>query len=99
MKIECAVMLLLTALIAGCSNDPGPMEGTWKADGPLPFTITFRSGETEAMGVIEHVDYTVKGNVVSVTYKDGLMQGSAIKFVIADHNTAVNSMYTLRRVQ
>lgn len=31
-------------------------------------TITFRPGETEAMGVIEPVDYETKGNAVKVTY-------------------------------
>lgn len=90
---------MLLVLLAGCTDTPGPLAGTWKADGPLPFTITFRPGETEAMGVIEQVDYKVQGNVVKVIYKDGLMKGSAIKFVIADHNTAVNPIYTLRRIR
>ncbi|MGZ4925330.1 MAG: hypothetical protein ACXV4B_02630 [Halobacteriota archaeon] len=61
-------------------------------------TIAFRAGETEAMGVIEHVDYSTKGNVVTVTYRDGLMKGSAIAFKMVDGDTAVNSMYTLRRI-
>ncbi|THC43221.1 hypothetical protein C2862_13325 [Massilia sp. Mn16-1_5] len=62
-------------------------------------TITFRPGETETMGVIEQVDYTTKGNVVKVTYKDGMMKGSSIPFTLVDHNTATNPMYTLRRVR
>lgn len=51
------------------------------------------------MGVIEKVDYTTNGNVVKVTYKDGLMEGSAIAFTIVNRNTATNPMYTLRRIR
>jgi len=51
------------------------------------------------MGVIEQVDYATKGNVVKVTYKDGMMKGSAIAFTIVDRNTVTNPMYTLRRIQ
>lgn len=91
--------LLLVATLAGCNRSPGPLEGTWKADGLVPMTITFRPGETEAMGVIEKVDYTTNGNVVKVTYKDGLMKGSAIAFTIVNRNTATNPMYTLRRIR
>jgi hypothetical protein len=62
-------------------------------------TITFRPGETETMGVIEQVDYATNGKVVKVTYKDGIMEGSAIAFTIVDRNTVTNPMYTLRRIQ
>jgi hypothetical protein len=62
-------------------------------------TIAFRSGETETLGVIEQVAYTTEGNVVKVTYKDGMMKGSSIAFTIVDRNTATNPMYTLRRVR
>jgi hypothetical protein len=86
-------------LLAGCSGSPGPLEGTWKASGPMPMTITFRPGETEAMGVIEHVDYKTEGNSVEVTYKDGLMKGSSMRYVIVDRNTATNPMFTLHRVR
>lgn len=98
MKIRYAVLLSLV-FVAGCGGSAGQLEGTWKADGPVPMTITFRPGETEAMGVIEHVDYKASGNAVEVTYKDGLMKGSSIKFVILNRNTAKNPMYTLRRVR
>lgn len=91
-----AALLLATALV-GCNRSPGALEGTWKADGLVPMTITFRPGETEAMGVIEKVDYATNGNVVKVTYKDGMMKGSTIAFTIVDQNTATNPMYTLRR--
>ena len=50
------------------------------------------------MGIIEHVDYKAEGNAVQVTYKDGMMKGSSMKFVLVDRETATNPMYTLRRV-
>lgn len=62
-------------------------------------TIIFRPGETETMGVIEHVDYKTEGTSVEVTYKDGLMKGTSMKFVLVDPNTATNPMYTMRRVR
>jgi len=98
MKIYIILAAAIGVLLAGCSGSPGPLEGTWKASGPVPMTITFRPGETEAMGVIEHVDYKAEGNTVEVTYKDGLMKGSSMKFVLVDHNMATNPMFTLRRV-
>ncbi|MFC5476569.1 hypothetical protein [Massilia suwonensis] len=98
MKLKFTAALLLTLLVAGCGGSPGQLEGTWRADA-MPMTITFRPGETETMGVIERVDYATKGNVVKVTYKDGLMKGSSINFVIQDPNTATNPMYTLRRIR
>jgi hypothetical protein len=51
------------------------------------------------MGIIEQVAYTAEGNVVKVTYKDGMMKGSSTAFTIVDKNTATNPMYTLRRVR
>lgn len=62
-------------------------------------TIAFRSGETEAMGVIEQVSYVTEGNVVKVTYEDGMMKGSSIAFTIIDKNTAINPLYTLHRIR
>ena len=91
--------LLLVATLTGCNRSPGALEGTWKADGLVPMTITFRPGETETMGVIEQVDYATSGNVVKVTYKEGMMKGSAIAYTIVNPNTATNPMYTLRRIR
>ncbi|MGZ5198267.1 MAG: hypothetical protein ACXWC4_00720 [Telluria sp.] len=99
MKIYPIAAAVIGLLLAGCNGSPGALEGTWMASGPLPMKITFRTGETETMGVIEHVDYKVAGNTVQVTYKDGLMKGSSMKFVFVDSNTATNPMYTLRRVR
>lgn len=99
MKRHIIAALLLAATVAGCSRSPGALEGTWKADGLVPMTVTFRPGETEAMGVIEPVDYVTKGGVVKVTYKDGMMKGSSIAFTIVDQDTATNPTYTLRRIR
>lgn len=99
MKTRYIALTAMLLFIAGCGGSPGQLEGTWRADGLVPMTIIFRTGETESMGVIEHVDYKAVGNVVEVTYKDGLMKGSSIKFVLPNRNTAQNSMFTLRRVQ
>lgn len=65
----------------------------------MPMTITFRPGETEAMGIIEHVNYKTEGNSVVVTYKDGLMKGASMKYLIVDRNTATSPMLTLHRVR
>jgi hypothetical protein len=92
-------VVALAAILAGCSGSPGALEGTWRAGGPLPMTITFRPGETEAMGVIEHVDYKTEGSTVQVTYKDGMMKGSSMRFVLVDRDTATNPMYTLHRMR
>ena len=59
------------ASLAACGTDPGPLAGTWKMAGLVQMTIHFRSGETEAMGVIEPVSYEVRGNDVFVTYMPG----------------------------
>ena len=99
MRNHTIAALLMVTTLAGCNRSPGALEGTWKADGLVPMTITFRSGETEAMGVIEQVDYATNGNVVKVTYKDGMMKGTAIAFTIVNQDTAANPMYTLRRIQ
>lgn len=98
MTIRFTVLLSLVFL-AGCSGSPGRLEGAWKSDGPIPMTIIFRPGETESMGVIEHVDYKSTGDAVEVMYKDGLMKGSSMKFILRDSDTAQNSMFTLHRVR
>jgi hypothetical protein len=99
MKTYLIASIAVGMLLAGCSGSPGTLEGTWKASGPMSMTITFRPGEMEAMGVIEHVDYKAEGNSVEVTYRDGLMKGSSMKYVIVDRNTATNPMFTLHRVR
>lgn len=99
MKKYPSPIIAIGMLLAGCSGSPGPLEGTWNASGPMPMTITFRPDEAEAMGVIEHVNYKAEDNSVVVTYKDGLMKGSSMKYVLVDRNTATNPMLTLHRVR
>jgi len=99
MKKLFVALAAIGILLTGCSGSPGPLEGTWAASGPMPMTIIFRPGETETMGVIEHVDYKADANTVEVTYKDGLMKGTSMKFVLVEPNTATNPMYTIRRVR
>jgi hypothetical protein len=99
MRNRFTTTLLLLVALTGCNRSPGALEGTWKSEGIMPMTIAFRPGETEAMGVIEQVDYKTEGNVVKVIYKDGMMKGSSIAFTMVDRNIATNPMYTLRRVR
>ena len=96
-RITAAVLLSLVLAACGDSG-PGPLAGTWQAGGVMPLKTTFRSGETETMGIIEHVGYDVQGQSVIVTYKDGLMKGTAVRFVIVDATTAQAMNLTYRKV-
>ena len=90
---------LLIATLSACGNDPGPLAGTWKMNGPIPMTVQFRSGETEAMGMIEKVSYEVKGNDVIVTYKDGLAKGTAMRYTVVGNNTLRTELGSLQRIK
>ena len=93
-----AAALLSLALVACGDSSPGPLAGTWQADGVMPLKTTFRDGETETMGIIEHVSYDVQGQSVIVTYKEGLMKGTAVRFVLVSPTTAQAMSMTYRRV-
>lgn len=97
------LMLLLVALtilgLAGCGRDPGPLEGTWRMTGVVPATITFRAGETESMGMIEKVSYGVRGKDVLVTYKNGLAEGTSIRYTVLSPNHLRSELGDLRRIQ
>lgn len=93
-----AAVALAVSLTACGDSSPGPLAGTWQASGLLPMKVSFRSGETEAMGVIEKVGYKKDGNSVIVTYKDGLMKGSAVRFQLVDYKTAQAMGITYRKV-
>ena len=96
-RIITAIFLALA--LAGCGDSsPGPLAGTWQAGGVMPLKVTFRTGETETMGIIEHVAYDVQGQSVIVTYKDGLMKGTAVRFVLVDSTTAQAMNLTYRKV-
>lgn len=91
--------LLLLVLSACSGNDPGPLAGTWRMGGLVPMTVQFRSGETEALGVIEKVSYEIKGNDVLVTYSDGIAKGMAMRYTITGQGTAQTELGTLQRIQ
>lgn len=97
LRIVFAVFLAL-ALTACGDSSPGPLAGTWQSAGFLPMKTTFRSGETESMGVIEKVGYKVDGQSVIVTYKDGMMKGTALRFVMVNPTTARALDTTYRRL-
>ena len=90
--------LLAMALSACGDSSPGPLAGTWQSAGVLPIKTTFRNGETESMGIIEKVGYKVDGQSVIVTYKDGMMKGSALRFVMINPTTANALDTTYRKV-
>jgi hypothetical protein len=96
-RILAALLLALTLAACGDSS-PGPLAGTWQAGGIMPMRIAFRPGETEAMGFIEKVGYKTDGSSVLVTYKDGLMKGSSVRFQLLDANTVRGLDMTFRRV-
>lgn len=61
-------------------------------------TVQFRSGETEALGIIDKVSYEQKGRDVIVTYKSGLLMGTAIRYTLTGSNTARSELGPLQRV-
>ncbi|MCV2355382.1 hypothetical protein LNV09_14605 [Paucibacter sp. B2R-40] len=91
--------LVLSLLLAACGDSsPGPLAGTWQAAGAMPLKISFRDGETESMGLIEKVSYKTEGKAVLVTYKDGLMKGTAVRFELVNPTTAKAMNLTYRKV-
>ena len=98
-KFLVIVTALLGIMLSACGNDPGPLAGTWKMNNPIPMTVQFRSGETEAMGLIEKVSYEVKGNEVIVSYKDGLSKGMSMRYTVTGANTLRNELGAFQRVK
>ena len=92
--------LFIAAFVASCGgNDPGPLAGTWRMTGSMPMTVQFRSGETEALGIIEKVSYEARGQEVIVSYRDGPMKGTSIRYTMTGPNTARTELGTLQRVR
>lgn len=97
--IRTLLVAALTIVLSACGDSsPGLLAGTWKVSGGVPITITFRSGETETMGMIEKVGYATDGQSVVVTYKDGIMKGTAIRFSLLSPTTAQAMNMTYRKV-
>jgi hypothetical protein len=92
--------ILSLFLLTACSkNDPGPLAGTWEQTGAMQMIVHFRPGEMEALDVIEKVSYEVQGQDVLVTYKDGPMKGSTIRYTMVGPYTARTQMGTLKRMR
>lgn len=97
--LKLPAIIIFMQLLVACSNSPGPLAGTWRLAGFMPMTIQFRDGETEAVGIIEKVSYEVRGNDVLVTYKDGLMKGTSMRYTIVASGTARTELGTLSRIK
>jgi hypothetical protein len=94
-----ALFLALTVAACSDSGSPGPLEGNWQMKGIMPMTVTFRQGETEALGMIEKVSYKTEGNDVLVTYLDGLAKGTTLRYTMTGPDTARTELGTLQRVR
>ncbi len=101
MKTLSRLLILVTLFfsITACSSGPGALEGTWHMSGVMPMTVTFRSGETEALGMIEKVSYKTDGNDVLVTYLDGMAKGTTMRYTITGKDSARTELGTLRRIR
>jgi len=59
--------------------------------------VTYRAGEEEAMGIITNVSYESRGKDVIVSYKDGMMKGTSIRYTMVNADTARSELVTLVR--
>jgi hypothetical protein len=85
-------------LVACTGKSPGPLEGTWAMADPFPVTVSFRSGEVEAMGTVKKVSYKIRGKDVLVTYKEGANKGTTFRYTMVDADTIRSESGTFRRV-
>lgn len=89
-------------LLVGCQGkSPGPLEGAWEwrvADDQEPLRMEFRNGEVRAWGGVESVDYKVRGNEVTMTYRENLLAGATMVYVV-NGDTARSEQMVLKRVK
>ncbi len=98
MLLRSAFAAIVFIALAGCGgSSPGQLGGTWQAKGLVPMNVIYRDGEEEAMGIITSVSYKTQGKDVIVTYNDGLMKGTSIRYTIVDAKTARSDLITLVR--
>ena len=99
--LQLIMVAAFAALLAGCgaSSDPGPLAGTWRMAGHVPMTVSFRKGETEALGIIEKVSYEIRGNDVLVTYKEGISKGMTMRYTMTGADSARTDVGRLHRLQ
>jgi hypothetical protein len=67
--------------------------------GLIPMKVTFREGETESLGMIEKVSYKREGKDVLVTYLDGMMKGTTMRYTIIGPESAHTELGNLRKVK
>ncbi len=91
------IVALSLAACSGSAENPGAIEGTWKAREPFPVTVTFRPGEMEAMGSTKKVTYQMEGDVVLVTYKEGAQTGRTFRYTVLDDDTLRSDSGTFHR--
>jgi len=92
-----AITIAVLALVACSTQGPGAIEGTWSVSEPFPVTVTFRTGEMEAMGATRQVAYKTDGDAVLVTYKEGANKGNTFRYTVVDDNTIRSESGTFRR--
>lgn len=98
--LRAPILGILALILGACASDsPGSLEGTWVVSDPFPVTVTFRSGEVEAMGVTRKATYKVKGDEVLVTYKEGAKAGATFRYTVIDANTIRSESGTFHRVR
>ena len=95
------ISCLLLAVVIACASgkSPGPLEGEWQMSGLVPMTVTFRDGETEAMGMIDKVSYETDGQDVLVTYLDGMAKGTTMRFTMTGPDTVHSEFGALKRIR
>lgn len=91
-------LITLAFAVTACGS-PGALEGTWRMDDVMPMTVTFRSGETEPLGIIEKVSYKTEGNDILVTYLNGMAKGMTMRYTITGKDSARTELGTLRRIR
>jgi hypothetical protein len=62
-------------------------------------TVSFRAGETEALGIIDKVSCKTQGNDVVVTYETGIAKGSAMRFTMTGPDSARSEIGVLTRIK
>lgn len=95
-----AVLLGLISVffMAGCTDGPGELKGTWKSVSGVPMTIVYRDDEEESLGMISKVSYEHEGNDVLVTYESGLAKGTTVRITLTGPRSAVTAFGRLRKI-
>ena len=100
-SLKFVLLVSILSLCAACSGtSPGPLEGAWDwkgEDGAVLLHMEFRNGECESWGGVERVTYKVDGERVTMTYRDSLLAGTSIEYVVSG-DTARTANILMRRV-